>query len=179
MESVNMYNIKTATLEEFPDYVFYENGEIFNKKLNRFISQCNDKDGYKLATLNGKSRRVHRLIAKAFIPNPKNKPVVNHLNGIKYDNRIENLEWCTNSENDLHAFKMGLRKFDEKLRPHIIALGKSMAKPVQYINLYSGYTEIFNSLKEASEFLGLNYDCVRSMVSRKKPYLGIHSFIYC
>lgn len=121
-----MEDLKTAILEEFPDYVFYENGKIFNKKLNRFLKQSDDKDGYKLASLYGKTLRVHRLIAKAFIPNPENKLVVNHLNGIKYDNNISNLEWCTNSENDLHAFRMGLRKFDERLRPHIIELGKSL-----------------------------------------------------
>lgn len=58
---------------------------------------------------NGSSKRVmlHRIIAEAFINNPENKKVINHINGNKKDNRIENLEWCTQSYNCLHSVKMG------------------------------------------------------------------------
>ena len=66
--------------------------------------------GYYSVGIKRKTHMVHRLIAKAFLPNPGNKPFVNHLDGNKLNNHVDNLEWCTVQENNLHARQTGLHK---------------------------------------------------------------------
>lgn len=78
----------------------------------QLLSQKSDKNGYlHVGSSTGMPTVVaHRIIAMAFIKNPDNKPQINHKNGVPHDNRIENLEWCTASENHKHAFKILKRK---------------------------------------------------------------------
>ena len=89
-------------------------GQIKSLKLKKekILKQCKNEHGYLVVNLckNGKWKtcRVHRLIADTFIPNPENKPCVNHINGQKDDNNIKNLEFCTYSENMFHAYKNNL-----------------------------------------------------------------------
>lgn len=79
----------------------------------RIMKLQTNKYGYLYVCLsqNGQQKHhtVHRLVANAFLSNPDNKPQVNHINGIKTDNTINNLEWSTGAENMIHAFKIGLK----------------------------------------------------------------------
>lgn len=83
-------------------------------KKGRILKQSKNKKGYMTVkfSLNGKEKSyiVHRLVAIAFIPNPENKPQVNHIDNIRDNNRLNNLEWCTNSENQQHCVAQGRDK---------------------------------------------------------------------
>lgn len=96
-------------------------GRVFSFKTVRFIKGATGRAGYRQITLsNGapKQFKLHRLIAQAFIPNPQNKRFINHINGLKTDNKIENLEWVTNSENVLHSYRVLGQKGYKKPNTH-------------------------------------------------------------
>ena len=123
-----------------------------------------NKNGYRSVRTNNKNYRIHRLVAQAFIPNPENKPDINHINGIKHDNRVKNLEWCTQRENVMHALENNLRKD---------------RYPISILNIESKEITNFKLLKDCARFLGVSQDAILSKIksSERFPLNGKYTLL--
>lgn len=140
-------------MEEWKDIAGYELyyqisdiGQVKRKDTGKILKN-NIRNGYEYVTLcmNGQRKKfyVHRLVAIAFIPNPKSYEQVNHKDGNKSNNKVDNLEWCTQKENLMHAFRTGLNT------PTIENLIRFDRKPVIRIEdgkWFSGVTEAANQM---------------------------------
>lgn len=139
-------------------YVVFENGiivNIYGKEMKGCIDHC----GYREIIINGKLERVHRIIATCFIENQKKLPCVNHKDGNKLNNNVSNLEWCTYSENTLHAYKAGLEKksLGENHHAHILTEEK-----VKFIKAH--YRSKSYNAKKLAEMLNVTESSVKDVI---------------
>lgn len=120
----------------YPGYFVSPKGEVYSAK-SKTILKPRSNAGYKIFALSCKGKhyyvRAHRLVAEAFLEKIPGKEYVNHKNGVKDDNRVENLEWCTHSENCAHSYR-------QLGKTHIKDASMKQRKPVVRTNTMSGET---------------------------------------
>lgn len=149
-------------IDGYENYSINDNGVVVNEVTNTVKAQFIDRKGYLVITLfknnKAKNLKVHRLVANAFIPNLNDLPQVNHINGIKTDNRAENLEWCTAKENNTHK---------------IYVLGKGVAKRVKCVETGIVYSSGYEASKRTKATSGaISASC--KDIRRKRKSGGYH-----
>lgn len=140
-------------------------GKVRNNITKRILKQSINRKGYNYVSLSMysvvKTAVVHRLVALAFIPNPENLPQVNHIDGNKINNCVENLEWCTNRENQIHANKMNLIKH-KTLNEH------PRARTVLQFDKDGHFVKEWNCIKNAADYYNINRTCIEKCLHKKQ-----------
>lgn len=137
------------------DYDITEEGQVINKHTGRILKPQPNGKGYLRVVLGGKRYFVHRLVAEKYIPNPENKPQVNHIDGNKLNNHYNNLEWVTNQENRNYAIRNKLH-----LQGDDCSWSKLTSTDVEFIR---SHLEI--STKDLANMLGV---CVSTIQAVKE-----------
>lgn len=153
------------------DYLVFSDGSVWSEKRDKKLKPSLT-NGYLHVVLIHLGDRltvnIHRMVAECFILNPNNLPQVNHIDGNKQNNRIENLEWCTQTENTIHAYKTGLAKGKKgRIGSLGIKNGNVKLTEEQVLEIRKLYETKQKTSKELRELFNVSKSTITYIVSRK------------
>lgn len=175
-------------------YKISNDGQIWSNISKVFLTPIRSKSGYLRVHLsNGKeinTHSIHRLVALTFIPNPLNKPTVNHINEDKSDNRVANLEWMTNAEQNIHGtrIKRAMAHTNWKARSskidyytiakkHDYSRQDMCNRKKTFVYRNGDLVGIYDTLKQAAESLFVNYSKASMVANGKRKSTG--GYVFC
>lgn len=154
-------------IPDFPRWEASNLGHIRNRKKGNILKPCLDRDGYERVSLgNTDNLPVHRLVSETFLERNKDRNQVNHINVVKTDNSIYNLEWCTASENIRHAIEHGLQHPID----HLEGCAERNRKKVEIVET----KEVFDSVKDLASYFGIRPTGVSRVLSGPRKGQRIH-----
>lgn len=160
-------------LDDLPNYEISNMGRLRNKNTLRILKTRVSKLGYEHITITygGEKyfRAIHRLVAKAFLINPDNKPEVNHIDENKLNNHVSNLEWMTKSENINHGTR------NERVAKSV---SKTLSIPIIAISIKTGKSQEFYGSRECARQLGLHHGNITLVLNGKRNHTGGYTFKY-
>lgn len=159
---------------------------VYNSKRKikgKILKQTIRRNGYCYVTLYneyGKSttQSIHRLVANHYIPNPHNYPIINHIDCNKKNNKVDNLEWCTQSHNIKEAYRLGREK------PQLTNLGKfgkdnKKSKKIKQIDMNNNIINYYYGILEAERKTGINFRNIHSCLINKRKSAGGYKWELC
>jgi len=159
----------TLNTKNTKNYIIYSNGSVYSKHFKRLINRrVAGSHGYIAILLDGEQHLMHRLIAQTFIPNPENKREVNHIDGNKLNNDVSNLEWVTSSENQKHAFRIGLKN-NHHPRP---------SRRKRVVAIKDDKQVVYDSIRTASQSMGLLHTSIQNCLAGASKTAGGYSWHY-
>lgn len=141
-----------------------------------FLKKALDNNGYLKVSLHKNKKQItkviHKLVAEAFIKNPNNYNVINHIDGNKQNNRIDNLEWCTYSHNNKEAYRLGLAKITVKHLQQVKSLSKKTSKKVLQYDKNNKYIKCFTSISSAYRETNVSIAHISDCCNNKRKTAG-------